>query len=209
MDGSTTGQASAVIARKAAPYLFLGQTTSLCETCLGLVPAKVIGEDGCVFYLKRCREHGVQKTLIADDIGYWKSQREWLKPGDRPLAVATRTDHGCPYDCGLCPDHEQHSCLAIVEVNEACNLSCPVCFADSSVKREGHRPLAEIEAMLDAVVAAEGEPDLVQLSGGEPTIHPQFWAILDAAKEPASIAALTAATSPRTIVVTKPPPTFS
>lgn len=168
--------------RKAAPYLFLGQTTSLCETCLALVPAKVIGEGGAVFYLKRCREHGVQKTLIADDIDYWKSQRDWLKPGDRPLSVATRTDHGCPYDCGLCPDHEQHSCLAIVEVNEACNLSCPVCFADSSVKREAHRPLAEIERMLDIIVAAEGEPDLVQLSGGEPTIHPQFWDILDAAK---------------------------
>src|SRR3954464_15432133 len=82
--------------RKAAPYLFLGQTTSLCETCLELVPAKVIGEDGAVYYLKRCREHGVQKTLIADDIDYWKSQRDWLKPGDRPLTVATRTDHGCP-----------------------------------------------------------------------------------------------------------------
>ena len=168
--------------RKSAPYLFLGQTTSLCETCLALVPAKVIGEDGGVFYLKRCREHGVQKTLIADDIGYWKSQRDWLKPGDRPLNVATRTEHGCPYDCGLCPDHEQHSCLAIIEINEACNLSCPVCFADSSVKREAHRPLAEIEAMLDVIVAAEGEPDLVQLSGGEPTIHPQFWEVMAAAK---------------------------
>jgi uncharacterized radical SAM superfamily Fe-S cluster-containing enzyme len=182
MDGSSGAEASPTIARKAAPYLFLGQTTSLCETCLELVPAKVIGEDGAVYYLKRCREHGVQKTLIADDIDYWKSQRDWLKPGDRPLTVATRTDHGCPYDCGLCPDHEQHSCLAILEINEACNLSCPVCFADSSVKREAHRPLAEVEAMLDVIVAAEGEPDLVQLSGGEPTIHPQFWEILDAAK---------------------------
>jgi uncharacterized radical SAM superfamily Fe-S cluster-containing enzyme len=182
MDGSTTAQASGAGARKTAPYLFLGQTTSLCETCLTLVPAKVVAEDDCVFFLKRCREHGVQKTLVADDLAYWKSQREWLKPGDRPLSVTTRTEHGCPYDCGLCPDHEQHSCLAIVEVNEACNLSCPVCFADSSVKREGHRPLAEIEAMLDVIVAAEGEPDLVQLSGGEPTIHPQFWDILDAAR---------------------------
>lgn len=135
-----------------------------------------------MFLLKRCRDHGVQKTLISDDLGYWKSQRDWVKPGDRPLAVQSRTEHGCPYDCGLCPDHEQHSCLAIVEVNEACNLSCPVCFADSSVKRTGHRPLAEVEAMLDALVASEGEPDLVQISGGEPTLHPQFWEILDAAK---------------------------
>src|ERR1700761_1026230 len=168
--------------RKVAPYLFLGQTTSLCETCLTPVPAKILAENGKVFYQKRCPDHGVQKTLIADDVGYWKSQRDWLKPGDRPLALQSRTEHGCPYDCGLCPDHEQHSCLAIIEINDACNLPCPVCFADSAVGRGGHRPLAEIEAMLDAVVASEGEPDLVQISGGEPTIHPQFFEILDAAK---------------------------
>ena len=124
----------------------------------------------------------MQKTLIADDVGYWKSQRDWLKPGDRPLAPQSRTEHGCPYDCGLCPDHEQHSCLAVIEINDACNLTCPVCFADSAVGRGGHRPLAEIEAMLDSVVASEGEPDLVQLSGGEPTIHPQFFEVLAAAK---------------------------
>lgn len=168
--------------RKSAPYLFLGQTTSLCEECLALVPAKVIAEGDNVFLQKRCREHGVQKTLIADDLAYWKSQQDWLKPGDRPLNVQTRTDHGCPYDCGLCPDHEQHSCLAIIEVNEACNLSCPVCFADSSVKREAHRSLAEIERMLDILVESEGEPDLVQISGGEPTLHPQFFEILEAAR---------------------------
>jgi uncharacterized radical SAM superfamily Fe-S cluster-containing enzyme len=149
MDGSTTNASAAASVRKSAPYLFLGQTTSLCEDCLALVPAKIIAEDANVFLLKRCREHGVQKTLIADDLSYWKSQQDWLKPGDRPLNVQTRTDHGCPYDCGLCPDHEQHSCLAIIEINEACNLSCPVCFAESSVKREAHRPLAEIERMLD------------------------------------------------------------
>ena len=120
--------------------------------------------------------------MISDDLTYWKSQRDWLKPGDRPLAPQTHTEHGCPFDCGLCPDHEQHSCLAIVEVNEACNLSCPVCFADSSVKREGHRSLAEIERMLDILVESEGEPDLVQISGGEPTLHPHFFEILAAAR---------------------------
>jgi uncharacterized radical SAM superfamily Fe-S cluster-containing enzyme len=135
-----------------------------------------------VFFQKRCREHGIQKTLIADDVGYWKSQRDWLKPGDRPMALQSHTEYGCPYDCGLCPDHEQHSCLAIIEINDACNLTCPVCFADSAVGRGSHRSLAEIEAMLDAVVASEGEPDLVQLSGGEPTIHPRFFEVLAAAK---------------------------
>ena len=142
----------------------------------------MIAEDGCVFYLKRCHEHGVQKTLICDDVAYWKSQRDWLKPGDRPLRPTTATEHGCPYDCGLCPDHEQHSCLAIIEVNEACNLSCPVCFADSSVRRTAERSLEEIEQLMDVLVASEGEPDLLQLSGGEPTLHSRFFDILAAAK---------------------------
>lgn len=168
--------------RKSAPYLFHAQTTSLCETCLKLVPTKILIEGDDVFYQKRCTEHGVQKTLISSDATYWKSCKDYLKPGDRPLAPQTHTERGCPYDCGLCPDHEQHSCLAILEVNEACNLSCPVCFADSSVKRTGHRDLATIERMLDTLVESEGEPDLVQISGGEPTIHPQFFEILDAAK---------------------------
>jgi uncharacterized radical SAM superfamily Fe-S cluster-containing enzyme len=174
--------APAAPSRSSAPYLFLGQTTSLCETCLDPVPAKIIAEGGRVFYLKRCSAHGVQKTLISDDIAYWKATRDWIKPGDRPLTTQTRTEHGCPFDCGLCPDHEQHSCLAILEVTDACNLTCPVCYADSSVKRGSHRSLALIETMLDALVRSEGEPDLVQFSGGEPTLHPQFFEILAAAK---------------------------
>jgi uncharacterized radical SAM superfamily Fe-S cluster-containing enzyme len=170
------------VTRKLAPYLFFGETTSLCEACLSLVPAKIIVEADRVFYLKRCPDHGVQKTLISDDLAYWKAAKDWLKPGDRPLATQTASDHGCPYDCGLCPDHEQHSCLAIIEVNDACNLSCPVCFAESSTERAGLRSLADIEGMLDLLVRSEGAPDLVQFSGGEPTLHPQLFEILAAAK---------------------------
>lgn len=168
--------------RKAAPYVFHSQTTSLCETCLEPVPAKVIIEDECVWYLKRCYLHGVQKTLISDDLEYWRQQKLWIKPGDRPLTAQMRTEAGCPFDCGLCPDHEQHSCLAIVEINQACNLACPVCFADASGPDGSHVPLVTIERMLDALVASEGEPDLVQLSGGEPTLHPDFFAIVEAVK---------------------------
>lgn len=182
LSGSQLDEPAQDIQRKAAPYIFHGQTTSLCEDCLLPVPAKVIIEAGKVFYLKRCRVHGVQKTLISDDLAYWQSQKHWLKPGDRPLATQTRTEAGCPFDCGLCPDHEQHSCLAIIEINSACNLACPVCFANAEDVHGAHQPLAVVEGMLDALVASEGEPDLVQLSGGEPTIHPQFFEILDAVK---------------------------
>ncbi len=169
--------------RKSKPYLFHGQTQSMCETCLKLVPAKILISGDDVFFEKRCREHGVQKTLISNDAAYYLAQLSWLKPGDRPLDVQTRTDYGCPYDCGLCPDHEQHSCLAIIEVNEACNLTCPVCFADSSQKSTKHQDLQTIGRMMDALVKSEGEPDLLQLSGGEPTIHPDVVRIIDMARE--------------------------
>ncbi|MGB0932285.1 MAG: radical SAM protein, partial [Chitinophagales bacterium] len=93
-----------------------------------------------------------------------------------------QTHYGCPYDCGLCPDHEQHSCLTIVEVTDRCNLTCPTCYAGSSPHYGRHRTLEEIKQMFDTIVRNEKEPDVVQISGGEPTIHPQFFEILDYAK---------------------------
>jgi len=181
--GSLWSSASAAAPpRDLAPYLFHGQTTSLCETCLKLVPAKILIEGDNVFYLKRCARHGVQKTKISSDAGYWKSAKDYLKPGDRPLMTQSETLRGCPHDCGLCPDHEQHSCLALLEITEHCNLACPTCFAGSSPQRQGFRSLDVIADMLDTLVASEGEPDLVQISGGEPTLHPQFFEILDACR---------------------------
>ncbi|HFC04854.1 MAG TPA: radical SAM protein [Rhizobiales bacterium] len=182
MDDLTRPQGSlAAPTRKSAPYIFLGQTTSLCETCHKLVPAKILREGDNVFYQKRCREHGVQKTLVSSDADYYLLARDYLKPGDWPLEPQTKTDYGCPFDCGLCPDHEQHSCLAIIEVNEECDLTCPVCFADSSPKKSLNRSLDDIEKMLDTLVASEGEPDLLQISGGEPTLHPKILQILEMA----------------------------
>lgn len=163
-------------------YLYYDFTLSICTTCLRRVDAKVIFQDGKVYMLKVCPEHGRQKVLIASDIDYYKRMRNYGKPGDYPKTFNTKTLYGCPYDCGLCPDHEQHSCLTLVEVTDRCNLSCPTCYAGSGPGYGRHRTLEEINAMLDAIVANEGEPDIVQLSGGEPTIHPQFFDILDLAK---------------------------
>jgi uncharacterized radical SAM superfamily Fe-S cluster-containing enzyme len=100
-----------------------------------------------------------------------------------PQRFNTHMTYGCPYDCGVCPDHMQHSCLALVEITDHCNLRCPICYAASGPHRAPHKPLSDVIAMLDAVVANEGAPDVVQLSGGEPTLHPDFFAIIDAARE--------------------------
>lgn len=169
--------------RKNRPWLFYDTTTSVCTTCLRPVEAKIVIKGEEVFLDKWCPAHGSERVLIADDADYYRLCREvYVKAPEMPERFNTEMRHGCPYDCGLCPDHMQHSCLSVVEISEHCNLRCPVCYAESGPERHSHRSLAEVAAMLDAVVANEGEPDVVQLSGGEPTLHPEFFAILDAAK---------------------------
>lgn len=164
-------------------YTYYDFTTSLCPQCLKRIDAKIVFEDNKVFMLKTCPEHGFQKVLIATDVAYYKNIRNYNKPSETPLHFNTATHYGCPYDCGLCVDHEQHSCLTLIEITDRCNLSCPTCYAMSSPHYGRHRTVEEVEAMLDIIVANEGEPDVVQLSGGEPTIHPQFFEILDIAKK--------------------------
>ncbi|WP_142685667.1 radical SAM protein [Chitinophaga polysaccharea] len=163
-------------------YTYYDFTLSICSTCLRRVDAKVIFEDEKVFMVKHCPHHGKEKVLIATDINYYKNTRNYNKPSEAPLKTNTSTHYGCPYDCGLCKDHEQHSCLSVIEVTDRCNLTCPTCYAMSSPHYGRHRTLEEIEQMLDIIVENEGQPDVVQLSGGEPTIHPQFFEILDIAK---------------------------
>ena len=163
-------------------YTYYDDTISLCPECLKRIDAKIVFEDNKVFMLKRCPEHGNSKVLIADDIEYYKNIRNYNKPSETPYKFNTKTHYGCPYDCGLCPDHEQHSCLTIIEITDRCNLTCPTCYAGSSPTHGRHRTLEEIKKMLDTIVENEKEPDVVQISGGEPTLHPQFFEILDYAK---------------------------
>jgi uncharacterized radical SAM superfamily Fe-S cluster-containing enzyme len=103
------------------------------------------------------------------------------KPGNT-VRPDTKVERGCPYDCGLCPDHEQHTCIGVFEVTQDCDLGCPVCYASAGSGE--HLSLERIEAMMDFNRAAEGgKPEIAQISGGEPTLHPEIEAILRLAKK--------------------------
>jgi uncharacterized radical SAM superfamily Fe-S cluster-containing enzyme len=166
------------------PYLFYDVAVSICSTCYRKVEGKIVFENGRVLLLKGCPEHGSERVLLADDVDYYRRCREiFIKTPEMPRVFNTPVKWGCPYDCGLCADHQQHSCLSLVEICDACNLECPVCYAESGPGRQQYRSLPQIERMLDAVVRNEGEPDVVQISGGEPTLHPDFFRVLDLAKQ--------------------------
>ena len=169
--------------RKTRPYLFYDTTQSVCTTCLRQVEAKIVIKDDRVYLDKWCPAHGTERVLIADDAAYYRLGREvFVKAPELPGHFATGMRHGCPYDCGLCPDHMQHACLSVVEITDHCNLRCPTCYAASGPERLTHRSMDEVRAMLDAVIRAEGEADVVQISGGEPTLHPQFFDVLAEAR---------------------------
>jgi len=165
------------------PYLYYDHVVSLCDEFLRRIEGKLVIRDNTVLMYKWCPAHGQTRVLVASDAAFWRMGRElYIKPPEMPERFNAEMAWGCPYDCGLCPDHMQHSCLTTPEITDHCNLSCPVCYAASGPHRTERRDLATIERMLEAVVANEGEPDVVQISGGEPTTHPDFFAILDAAK---------------------------
>jgi uncharacterized radical SAM superfamily Fe-S cluster-containing enzyme len=178
---SDQGKEERPVSAPTRPYLFYDSAVSLCGTCFRRVDAKIVFQDESVWMLKRCPQHGSQRVLIADDVDYYREV--FLKPPEMPQHWNTPVKYGCPYDCGLCPEHEQHSCLSLLEITDVCNLNCPICYAGSGTHRTTHRPLEQVERMLDMIVRNEKEPDIVQISGGEPTTHPDFFAILDACRQ--------------------------
>lgn len=155
------------------PHTFLGTTQSLCPECLAVVPAKIIvKKNGRVYFRKQCPTHGFREDFVCSDVN-WYDRTEYMVPGKVPPVMGVEPDKGCPYDCGLCTEHEQHTCIALVEITSSCNLQCPMCYSSSGPGGK-HLTFDEACRAIDRIVQTEQRPEIIQLSGGEPTIHPEF-----------------------------------
>ena len=171
---------SASRAKVDADHVFYELTRSICPQCRRVIDAHILLRDNKVYMRKRCPQCGPFEALVYADAQAYTTFSRYNKPGTIPLAYGSVIHDGCPHDCGLCPDHQQHACLGIIEVNSVCNMDCPLCFADA---RPGFNlSLPEVEQMLDDFVRTEGTPEVVQFSGGEPTLHPQIIEFVAAAK---------------------------
>ncbi len=167
--------------KKDADYVFFELTRSICPECRRVIDAHILLRENKVYMRKRCPEHGLFEGLVYGDAQAYTAAARFNKPGTIPLAYSTEIQQGCPHDCGLCPDHQQHACLGIIEVNSACNMDCPLCFANAGAGF--NLTLEEVEGILDHLVETEGNPEVVQFSGGEPSIHPQIIEMMRAAKQ--------------------------
>ena len=157
----------------------LKRTLSICPTCLEKVDAKVFEREGEVWMDKTCLQHGHFSALLAAD------SRHYFKPGSRSAKQSC-----CGSSCAIPamgPDLNagqgawtNHSCTILIEITERCNLSCPTCFAGSSPQHSRMMSLEEFTRQVDQLVeGGKSTSDMIQLSGGEPTIHPQFIEMID------------------------------
>jgi 7,8-dihydro-6-hydroxymethylpterin dimethyltransferase len=145
------------------------ETESVCPVCLARLRAVIEEDLQGIFMRKACARHGEYRTLL------WRGDppyQTWSRPKSafHPPDAWGEVKNGCPFDCGLCADHRQQTCAALIEVTSQCNLSCSVCFADSGAGNRPDPTLSEIRGWYETLIA-KGYKCNIQLSGGEPTIR--------------------------------------
>lgn len=152
------------------------KTESLCPVCFARIPARNCIDGDAVYQQKNCPKHGDFRSLIWDGPPAFDS---WVRPKIPATPPVTHTGmaHGCPFDCGLCPDHRQRSCTVIMEVTQRCDLHCLVCYADSE-KATKEDPSLDVVSAWYQCIAATGATCNIQLSGGEPTTRNDLPAIV-------------------------------
>lgn len=179
--------------------MILHRTQSLCPVCLRRVEAAYErggGDPQGVVLRKACPEHGSFSVPVwreGDGPGFENAPlfESWSRPKSpsHPARPGTTVQRGCPFDCGLCRLHGQHTCTGLVEVTMRCDLCCPVCYAGAGEANGAFAPrnlpdpsLAVVAAQLDSLRSASG-PCNVQISGGEPTVREDLPAIAALARE--------------------------
>ncbi len=154
---------------------------SVCPVCLRAIPAHHESQGGNTYLVKECPKHGLFRTVVwrgEPDMNKWSRE----KIPSRPKTPMASVQDGCPFDCGLCPEHRQHTCTAIIEITWRCDLGCPVCFASAGVHTPPDPTVDEIGTLLDRVMEASG-PCNIQFSGGEPSVRENLPELIALAKE--------------------------
>jgi len=152
-------------------------TVSVCPECLRKIDAEVVARAGQVWLEKSCPSHGEFNALLSSSEAYYHE-----------TSARFPNTGSC---CGVSPDPAasiaggdtpwaNHSCTILIEITERCNLSCPTCFAGSSPNHTKMMDMATFKSRVDGLLAGGKQAsDTIQLSGGEPTIHPNLFEMVD------------------------------
>ena len=162
----------------------LKTTVSLCHECLRYVPGLVFTREGQVWLRKVCTEHGRSEALLENDESFYHLSNKdcWGRrfAVDKVMDFPVIEGDGCDtQNCGqsdrgdFADQMPNKSCTILVEVTNACNLACPVCYSDARGDRK--MPLDRFKEYILRLIGKKGPLDSVQLTGGEAVLHPEFW----------------------------------
>ncbi len=162
----------------------LHETVSLCRVCKAAVPARVVARAGEVWMEKSCADHGAQEVRLSTDAGWYERTRAIAPKHSPPPRFRREVEHGCPFDCGPCTSHTQKIRLPVVTITSACDLACPICYVHNKNDGAFHMRRDELARTIDALVAdSGGDLDLVNFTGGEPTLHPEWLDFIELCRE--------------------------
>lgn len=178
--------------RATAAHVYYATTRSLCATCHRTVDARVVFRDDGVWLEKRCPDHGEARARVASSAEWYLDALSFVADGSPPVALHP-VSAGCPHDCGPCALHQKRSALPVVAITSACNLDCPICYTVNRNEGAYMMSRSELAAVL-AQLASRGELDIINFTGGEPTLHPELAELLRMSRE-AGVRRLTVSTN--------------
>jgi hypothetical protein len=156
----------------------------MCRQCRALVPARVLEEGGIVYQERLCPVCGSTRARLADSVEWYLDRVATTvrcKPAHLPgLPVCA----GCPKDCGPCAFHANACHLPVFSVTNACNMDCPICFTYNRPDQKYFMTREELRALLDKLIVGAGPFDLINITGGEPTLHPGIIGLLEECQRP-------------------------
>ena len=138
--------------------------------------------DGKLWLVRGCPTHGRITTLYDEEPEIIRWLEQWTAPTKAHTPDTPGNFDAVPlaYARGLGEMQTQHTCILLEDITASCNLTCPTCFAESSPGVHGFVPVADIVANVQTRLAREnGRLDVLMISGGEPTIHPELLPLLE------------------------------
>ncbi len=162
---------------------YLSTSKGMCRECGKLVQVRYISENNNVYLERYCDEHGLSRALVAESLSWYLRALQTPISNCSPKKTIPKVDE-CPFSCGPCSFHAQQCHLPVFSITNACDLRCPICFTYNREDKLFFLSPDEFDKQVDFIIDATSGVDVVNITGGEPTLHPQLFELLKRANRP-------------------------
>lgn len=162
--------------------IFINSTLAWCGNCKKVEYARIVADPEGVFMEKVCDKAGSQRTKLASDYSWYLGRMSRFRKIE-PVVHAKKERKGCPEDCGLCTWHTTALHLPVFSITNDCNLNCPKCFTYNRPDRKYYKSIEETRDILKQIKISNPSVQLINMTGGEPTLHPQLFEIINVCRE--------------------------